>query len=226
MPTGFAARRSCEEPEAVPALAAAWAHGWALCRDVPAPVPEPDGHRIEVGARGHRVRYVLPDASSAAGRAQRSAAPGTWLKVCAQRSGAVPALPPPWQVDPVEYMMTRRLSHAVARAPAPGYTVRVSRLSTGEPGFEVVVLAGDGARAARGLAAVHQDTAVADQVVTEPEHRRCGLGTVVMETLCRVAAEHGARRMVLVATEEGRRLYSALGWQQECLLVPAHVPEG
>ncbi|MCP3804833.1 hypothetical protein NLX83_36760 [Allokutzneria sp. A3M-2-11 16] len=32
-----------------------WVHGWASTRGTPAPVVEPDGHR---------VRYVLPDVST------------------------------------------------------------------------------------------------------------------------------------------------------------------
>ncbi|MFC9996172.1 GNAT family N-acetyltransferase [Nocardia sp. NPDC127526] len=83
----------------------------------------------------------------------------------------------------------------------------------------------DGAHAARGLVAVHGDTAVMDQVVTEPDHRRRGLGRVVMDELRTVAAAHGATTAVLVSTVEGRHLYRTLGWQVDSEMVAAHLPE-
>lgn len=51
-----------------------------------------------------------------------------------------------------------------------------------------------------------------DQVVTEPAHRRRGLGRTVMAALERAAVERGVVRGVLVATEDGLGLYGSLGW--------------
>lgn len=59
--------------------------------------------------------------------------------------------------------------------------------------------------------------AVVDQVATADEHRRKGLGGLVMRTLQNTAYEAGARTGVLVGTPDGRALYSALGWT-------AHAP--
>lgn len=52
---------------------------------------------------------------------------------------------------------------------------------------------------------------VYDRIITDPDHRRRGLGRALMQTL------HDARHNLsatelLVATEDGRTLYSALGW--------------
>ncbi|WP_436674482.1 GNAT family N-acetyltransferase [Micromonospora sp. URMC 107] len=53
---------------------------------------------------------------------------------------------------------------------------------------------------------------IVDQVATEPAHRRRGLGSVVMRARCDHAAWLGIRTGILVATDDGRALYRALGW--------------
>lgn len=51
-----------------------------------------------------------------------------------------------------------------------------------------------------------------DQVETAAEHRRRGLGGLVMRTLQSTAYEAGARTGPLVGTPEGRALYTSRGW--------------
>jgi predicted GNAT family acetyltransferase len=75
------------------------------------------------------------------------------------------------------------------------------------------VLADDGALAARGQIAVTGESAVVDQVETEPAHRRRGLGSVVMRRLANIAVERGATTAVLGASVEGKALYESLGWR-------------
>ncbi|SHF14511.1 GNAT family N-acetyltransferase [Streptoalloteichus hindustanus] len=210
------------EPDRLRRLADDWAHGWAVSRGTPPPVAEPDGHRIEVGAPGHRVRYVLPDTTTVGHRATTLTAPGTWLKVCAAPEVVLPALTPAWTVGDTEYLMSTDLSPEPAATPPRPYVVEI--VSDGGV-HDVVVRTTDGARAANGRIAVHGTAAVADQVETAPEHRRRGLGRVVMSTACAVAYAAGARRAVLVATEQGRALYGALGWSLESPVTPAHLPE-
>jgi predicted GNAT family acetyltransferase len=65
--------------------------------------------------------------------------------------------------------------------------------------------------------------AVIDVVETDPAHRRRGLGSVVMAELSRAAADRGAVRAVLVATEAGRALYEKLGWRVESPITAAHL---
>ncbi|MBI3840781.1 MAG: GNAT family N-acetyltransferase [Thaumarchaeota archaeon] len=47
---------------------------------------------------------------------------------------------------------------------------------------------------------------------TEPEFRRLGLATVIVDRAVRWASARGYRRATLHASEEGRKLYSKLGW--------------
>ncbi|MCP3804832.1 GNAT family N-acetyltransferase [Allokutzneria sp. A3M-2-11 16] len=67
------------------------------------------------------------------------------------------------------------------------------------------------------------EASVVDKVITEPEHRRKGLGSVVMSELDVLAAELGAVRAVLVATEAGLGLYGRLGWTVLSPLTAAHL---
>ncbi|MFB9909486.1 GNAT family N-acetyltransferase [Allokutzneria oryzae] len=195
-----------------------WVHGWALSRNTPAPVGEPDGYRIDVGLPGHRVRYVLPNTSTVDDRCAALTSPGTWLKVC----GAPESVPRRWTVGEPEYLMSKDLAGAVNVAVPGPYHVEV----LGEGAVrDVLVRSGNGERAARGRVAVWGTAAVVDQVVTEPAHRRRGLGRVVMGELGVLAAELGALRAVLVATEDGLGLYGALGWVVRSPVTAAHLPE-
>ncbi|MEV0284039.1 GNAT family N-acetyltransferase [Kribbella sp. NPDC050820] len=86
------------------------------------------------------------------------------------------------------------------------------------------VLASDGSVAARGMAAVVGRDAVMHDIQTEPEHRRRGLGSVVMGALSRRAFERGAETGLLMATVEGAHLYRKLGWMPEATMVTAKGP--
>ncbi|WP_425554586.1 GNAT family N-acetyltransferase [Kribbella sancticallisti] len=76
-----------------------------------------------------------------------------------------------------------------------------------------VAVTNQGQMAARGQAALAGKYAVIDQVITEPAYRRRGLGTTVMQALAQAATSRGAATGVLVATADGRALYSRLGWR-------------
>lgn len=78
--------------------------------------------------------------------------------------------------------------------------------------IDVSMRFGNGETAARGKAALVDGVAVIDQVVTQPDHRRRGLGQRVMAVLADEAVRRGATEGILVATQDGLGLYAALGW--------------
>ncbi|MET8846491.1 GNAT family N-acetyltransferase [Amycolatopsis sp. NPDC004625] len=196
----------------------AWVRGWAVSRATPPPVPEPDGYRVDVGLPGHRVRYLLRAPAAVSARAATVAAPGTWLKTAGSRAEVLAGLTPAWRPGETEYLMAFDGPAPPVVVP-PGCSVAV----TGDgPSWDVLVSSG-AAPAARGRVAVAGGVAVFDKIETEPEHRRRGLGRVVMHRLGEAA---GARAGVLLATAAGRGLYRALGWRVVSDVVPAHVPEG
>ncbi|CCH16947.1 GNAT family N-acetyltransferase [Micromonospora lupini] len=67
--------------------------------------------------------------------------------------------------------------------------------------------------AARGTMGLAGTDAVADRIETMPAHRRKGLASAVMSALVRSAIEEGVEQGILIASEDGQRLYRTLGWQ-------------
>ncbi|MDT0265928.1 GNAT family N-acetyltransferase [Streptomyces sp. DSM 44915] len=200
-------------PATVPELARAWVAGWTVSRRVPPPVADPWGLRIAVGAPGQRVRHVLPAADEALvrGLAATVVEPDVWLKTFVEPKVLRGWLPAGWVPDAPGWLMTSPLRPAHGPTPVPaGYTLSL----TAERGVTQVRLhTPDGVLAARGQTAVVDTVAVVDQIATHPEHRRRGLGRLVMGALAEAAVAAGAHTGLLGATTEGRALYRTLGWR-------------
>ncbi|RLK25113.1 FR47-like protein [Micromonospora sp. M71_S20] len=197
-------------PHTVSELMTAWGRGWAVCRGTPAPVAVPGGFRVDVGLPGHRVRHVLHtyDACSLGRLGRELTEPGTWIKVSGDRAGLRAALPDAWTLDDVGHLMSAPLTPGAVEPPAPYAT----RVVVEGGGVVATVLDAAGHRAASGRLAGAGEFGIVDQVETEPAHRRRGLGSAVVRALCDHAARLGMRTGILVATDDGRALYRALGW--------------
>lgn len=197
------------------AITSAWVAGWAVSRSTPAPVVEPWGYRIDVGLPGHVFRHILPEPDEPSVRklCETVTEPGAWLKLLAPPERVAGWITPEWTVpDDPGYMMFHALGRSVPPTAPHGYSVATEAR---DGVFHVRVTAPDGAPAARGRIAATGDgaTAVVDQVETWEDHRRRGLGRLVMRTLETVAAEAGATTGVLAGTRDGLGLYTSLGWQ-------------
>ncbi|WP_399086979.1 GNAT family N-acetyltransferase [Streptomyces sp. BBFR2] len=209
------------DPAALARIAAVWAHGWARSRATPPPRAVLGGYRIEVGRPRHAARYVLPAADPAVLRElARTVAPDVWLKICAPRDRVAPLLTGAWRYDEPQYLMTAPLPPSPPdTVPPPGYRLvteecdgilDVRILVTGRAAADRPAASGrtalTGGTGGAPLSAVH------DLIGTEPEHRRRGLGRLVMAALTAHAVRRGAFEAVLVAGPPGRNLYTALGW--------------
>ncbi|MBD0696084.1 GNAT family N-acetyltransferase [Streptomyces sp. CBMA123] len=188
-----------------------WISGWTVSRGAADPVEQPWGWTIDVGAPTGEVGWhVLPEPTEEEVRklAEATTAPTTWLKLFAEDETVRPWLGPRWRLDQPGFLMTAPLTPEKPERPA-GYT-----LTTWTRGgvLRALVRSEDGHLAARGQAGLAGAVAVPDQIVTAPEHRRRGLGSVVMGALRSGAYEAGARTGVLVGTAAGQGLYTALGW--------------
>ena len=64
------------------------------------------------------------------------------------------------------------------------------------------------------------DLAVVDHVMTLPAFRRHGLGESLMAAMAAKASEQGTKRMLLISSEQGRRLYERIGFR---MLAPVVV---
>lgn len=208
--------------EADPDIVAAWVAGWAKSRDVAAPRPFHGGHHVEVGLARQRSRYVFPSIDEAL--LQRLATgitePWIFLKVFSPHPSLERDWPKAWVVQPPGFMMTAHFSKPDEGALAAGYRLTVE-------GDEVIVASaydGAGFLAASGRAALASDHAVFDQIETHENHRRRGLGRSVMDALSVAASQRGVQRGVLVATPDGRALYTTLGWRSHAYVTTAVIP--
>ena len=193
-------------------LLSAWVHGWTISRGTPPAVAlAEDGFHIPVGLPGHLERYVIYGQAISAIRslARELSAADTWLKICAPVTDVAALLPARWQIRPAEYLMHKAIRASQALILPERYNMRIT-----EDGQAVTahVLSTDGQIAATGRMALTSHFAVFDQVVTDPAHRRKGLGQQIMQALSNYAFGKQANTGVLVATEDGKALYSAIGW--------------
>ena len=70
--------------------------------------------------------------------------------------------------------------------------------------------------AASGRVFVVGETAIFDKIVTEPAFQRRGLGSFIMKALAAQAFEHDVENGLLLASLDGQKLYSHLGWSTVC----------
>lgn len=86
-------------------------------------------------------------------------------------------------------------------------------LSTSESnGVHFAVVHSGDRVAASGRVSVVDGTAVFDRIITEPDFQRRGLGSFIMKALAAQAFEHDVRVGLLLASLDGQKLYSHLGW--------------
>ena len=208
-------------------LVAEWISGWVVSRAASEPAVRRWGWTIDVGMPNHVARHVIVDADESRVRdaARQAGADGWWLKVFLPAPHAGPEelvgtwLGTGWAFGEPGFLMSVDLE-PVAPGPLPaGYELRTW---TRGGLVRVMVVAPDGALAARGQAGLAGDVAVPDQIQTEPAHRRRGLGSVVMHALQQRAHAAGATRAVLGATTEGRALYESLGWRTNTAFASAY----
>jgi GNAT superfamily N-acetyltransferase len=207
---------------AVTDLIMAWGRGWARSRHTPDPVPFASGFRIDVGDPGHRVRHVLHtwDEEYLRDLGRTLDAPGSWIKAAGDPELFRAALPG-WTMDSAGYLMTAPFTPGLVEPPAP-YALEVH--TTG-PVSVAVVRAPDGEVAASARLALIPGYGIVDRVSTAEGHRRRGLGTVVMRALADHAAAAGVPTGILCATDDGRALYTRLGWTVRSDVPGAYRPE-
>lgn len=203
-------------------LTMAWGRGWAVSRRTDAPVPIAGGYRIDSGYPREKVRHVFHTISAAEVRDFLGShqVPGTWMKVMGPKELVTENLSSPWVLDAPGWIMSTLLGVSDVTVPDP-YTSSVEREGDA---FVVRVYGPDGGVAASGRCGPAGGYAVFDRISTDENHRRKGLGRVVMGLLALHATDQGASRGVLGATVDGKALYEALGWTTHAELTGAYVP--
>jgi GNAT superfamily N-acetyltransferase len=177
--------------------------------------------RIDVGLPQHKTRYVFPHCDDNVRRLAESIHdPEVFIKVCSSPEPVRELLPSHWRTDRLGFMMTQLPSQDLEATPPAAYTLK----TTSTPPILIAQVSdSSGLIAAQGRVALVGYFAIYDQIETHEQHRRRGLGRVVMRALRRSASNHGVDRGLLVATPDGRALYSTLGWQMHSLYTTAMV---
>lgn len=205
-----------------------------MARALPAAEDVGGGLRVRCRQPGRDVEYVALDAdgdmASLTGLAGRVAGEDevTWL--------TVPTIDPVRAASTLEaaglivlksserLMAVDLRGHPRTRPAAP-YRV-LTRVDPGRDGAVITatVRYGPDETGARGTMGVTGGDSVADRIETVPAHRRKGLASAVMSALAGAAVEEGAEQGILVASEDGRRLYRTLGWQPVADVLIATTP--
>ncbi|XVV07053.1 GNAT family N-acetyltransferase [Actinosynnema sp. CA-248983] len=201
-----------------------WERGWRECRGWPTPEEARGGlHLLQDQPNRYREIIALHDDDTTVNTLAEEAAAATrptWVTVATTRPDEITATLRSAGLTPrdnLEFLMTRPLAGHPTRTPADLYHVTTSR--TG-PLLKTEVHTDDD-WAARGQASAVDGYAVPDKIETHVDHRRRGLGTVVMGTLITEAVADGAHTGILLASTDGQALYTALGWTTNATVVIA-----
>jgi len=161
-----------------PHLLHAWLAARSLARGLPMPVPDHGGFRVDTGSEAETVRWVFPcisDGLNALARTIRQ--PHQFLKVCEPSEALRAALPAHWTIHAPSHVM-RANGIMPPRQLADGYAIAVEKSGAVT---SVRIVTGTGILAASGYGAETDGVFVYDRIVTEAEHRRKGLGHVLMQ---------------------------------------------
>lgn len=203
-----------------PIILHAWLAARSIARGLPGPVADMGGFRVDTDTDAEIRRWVFPRMQAGLKELARSISePRYFLKLCGEADELRSALSRGWEIHAPSYFM-RANGIFPERPLADGYRIEVHRAG---PVVEVRVLSDVGALAARGYAAETSEAFIYDRIVTEAEHRRKGLGHIVMATL-RSAKQNSTNPELLVATEDGKALYSTLGWETISPYSTASIP--
>ncbi|CAL9666522.1 GNAT family N-acetyltransferase [Streptomyces sp. enrichment culture] len=210
-----------------------WLNGWTVARSLSEAEPVEsagDGLRSKCDQPGREVEVFAlradeePESLARLAAAVAAARQTTWLTVPTLRPGTVEAVVGAAGLELLhrsEWFMTTDLTEHPQHAPAAPYEREVR---TEGPVTVVSLHDSSGDVAARGTIAVVGADAIADRIETDAAHRRRGLGRAMMSALAEAAVAQGARTGLLIASEEGQRLYSSLGWRYEAHVLIAGGP--
>ena len=204
------------------ALLFGWLAARSIARGLPAPVVDRGGFRVDTGGEVEICRWAFARPGEGLAELGRTLdAPGYFLKLCGAGEDLLAALPAKWRLqgEPGYVMRGPQTPPPPVTLPA-GYRLQLDRDARGS---RVAILAPDGALAASGTAAETAGVFVYDRIITEPDHRRRGLGRGVMAALRETRVDQKTTEL-LVATDDGRALYTTLNWTVLSTFATAEIP--
>jgi len=208
-----------------PVFMEAWLRARSLARGLPQPVPDSGGLRVDSGLPNETRRYLFAHPVEGLREiAEQIREPRIPLKLCDTPETLRSYLPPRWEISPPNFIMICREAfdrrEDARRLPA-GYRLE---LQTDSDVARAQIRTATDEIAASGYAARHGDVFIYDRILTAEDHRRKGLGTIIMTSLAS-ACPALIGLQILVATAAGRELYRTLGWIDYGLYTSAVIPE-
>ncbi|MFC1408084.1 GNAT family N-acetyltransferase [Streptacidiphilus sp. N1-12] len=209
-----------------------WQRGWSAARGLAAADEVEGGLRIRCEQPSREVEVLAlhadQDPGSVAGLAEDVAADPlySWLTVPTHHPDRVAATVEAAGLQVLLRSESLMLSDLAQHPSCPLAAPYRSELRQDGPVLTVTLHHPDSSEpAARGTVAVVGADAIADRIETVPAHRRRGLGRALMSLLVEAARTAGAETGLLIASTEGRQLYTSLGWQHYADVVVSHAPE-
>ncbi|WP_183029958.1 GNAT family N-acetyltransferase [Altericroceibacterium spongiae] len=193
-----------------PQILKAWLSARSIARGLSAPVPEYGGFRVDTRSDTEVARWVFPQIVSGLETLAHSICkPRYFLKLCGSAEDLRALLPANWTLHAPSYFMQATSSSWPVRHLPRGYRIALSRANAVS---EVRIFSEAGDLAASGYGAEAGNVFIYDRIVTQPDHRRRGLGRILMQKLHETKSQT-CNTQLLVATEDGRSLYATLGWK-------------
>jgi hypothetical protein len=200
---------NCISTSVDPELIGGWLRARSVARGLPMPVADHGGWRVDTRRPEELRRYVFARGEEGLRRLADSIhTPKVFLKLCGSEQEMRALTGARWQIKEPRFVMTGEGFDAAQRPLAAGYSLQLTRYG---PTVAARIVTTGGELAASGYAAESSGVFIYDLIRTEPAHRRRGLAAYLVQTL-RTTRQSSASKQVLVATAEGRELYSMLGW--------------
>jgi GNAT superfamily N-acetyltransferase len=208
---------------AEPELLLAWLNARSLARGLAPPIEEFGGFRVDSNSAKEVRRWVFAEPGPGIETLARSIRePRHFIKLCGTEGELREALFEPWVIQGGSWFMGLKSEPAAIPPLQPGYDLKTSGLGAVT---RIEIRSNGGELAASGYAAETSRAFVYDRIETDRSYRRRGLGRAVMAALGACRKSQTAAQL-LMATAEGERLYSALGWTRLSPYSTAFLPEG
>lgn len=193
-----------------------WLTAWSLSRELPLPIAFRSGFKVEVGETKQKERYVFAELNEDFIELSNTInEPWIFLKTFAPPEEIKSHVSEKWTFQPQGYFMVcSEPMFFQNRHPDTEYKFEFDHYKST---FVVRILTQNNEEVAIGRVVLVDDIAVYDRIITESNHRRKGLATIIIKELEKIAHSKGITKSILVATEDGKQLYESLGWEVHSL---------
>jgi hypothetical protein len=193
-----------------------WLTAWSLSRELPLPIAFKSGFKVEVGDVKQKERYIFSELNEDFIELSNTInEPWIFLKACTSPEEIRRYVSEKWTFQPQGYIMACSKPMVFPnRHLDTEYKLEFDNYNST---FVVKILTQNNKEAAIGRVVIVDDMAVYDRIITDINHRRKGLATLIIRELEKIAHSKNIIKNFLIATEEGKQLYLSLGWEVHSL---------